>query len=248
MSQFQPGVTRLFVEAPLASGETVDLDEGRAHKLRHVLRLSPGAEVMLFNGRDGEWLARIGDLKKRSARLDVVRQIRPQTPEPDIWLLFAPIKGERIDGVAEKATELGVSALLPVSTERTVVARINRERLLAHAVAAAEQCRRLSVPAVAKLRPLAEALADWPAKRRLLLADETGASPPLATSLRGMSPPLAVLIGPEGGFAASELDDLKKRSFVIAVGLGPRILRADTAAVAALSIAQALAGDWSRPA
>jgi 16S rRNA (uracil1498-N3)-methyltransferase len=238
--------TRLFVESDLSEGLSLGLDPGRAHFLKSVLRLAPGAPLALFNGRDGEFLARIDGFGKGWCSVSVEGRSRPQTTEPDLWLVFAPVKRARIDFIAEKATELGASALLPVFTERTVVDRVNVERLRANAVEAAEQTERLSVPAVREPQPLATLLAGWPAGRRLLLCDETGAAPPAAEALAGAAGPWAILVGPEGGFAPAELDGLRNLAFVTPAGLGPRVLRSDTAALAALAVFQALAGDWRR--
>lgn len=239
---------RLFVEAPLVEGGRLSLDQKQAHYLLHVMRAGVGAEVALFNGRDGEWLARIGEATKRSLTLVLERPLRPQAPEPDLWLLFAPVKRARIDIIVEKATELGVSALLPVFTRHTAMTRVNEDRLRAIAVEAAEQCERLSVPEVRPAAPLESLLADWPDRRRLILLDEGGGGAPIGAALAGGVPgPAAVLVGPEGGFAKSELDGLRALSFATSVGLGPRILRADTAVIAALSCFQALCGDWRTP-
>jgi 16S rRNA (uracil1498-N3)-methyltransferase len=243
-----PPRARLHVAAPLAAGAAVALGESQAHYLRGVLRLGPGDAVALFNGRDGEWRAAIEQLGKRSAALRCLTQTRPQQAEPDLWLLFAPIKRTRIDFLVEKATELGVARLQPVITRRTVAARINPERLLSHAVEAAEQCERLTVPELAEPLPLARCLAAWPAGRRLLVAAESGPALPIADLLAAArsEPPAqgwALLVGPEGGFHPGELDDLHKLPFVSAVGLGPRILRAETAALAGLACWQAVLGD-----
>jgi 16S rRNA (uracil1498-N3)-methyltransferase len=171
--------------------------------------------------------------------------LRNQRPEPDLWLLFAPVKRQRIDSIVEKATELGVSQLFPVFTRHTVMTRVNDDRLQAIAIEAAEQCERLSVPPVHRPLSLEERLADWPAERRLVLLDEGGGGRPIADALTDIGHgPVAVLVGPEGGFAKSELDALRRLSFACPVGLGPRILRADTAVIAALSCFQAICGDW----
>lgn len=250
-----PGVvTRLFVAADLAAGAELALDRDRAHYLRNVLRAAAGESVGLFNGRDGEWRARIASLGKAAATLSVEAQTRPQAPEPDVWLVFAPIKRARIDFVAEKATELGAAALVPVMTRRTVMTRVNTARLRANAIEAAEQTERLSVPAVHEPVALDRLLADWPRDRRILLCAEAGAARPIAEVLREhanhsqmadprAAGPWAVMTGPEGGLAPAELDGLSKLAFVTAVGLGPRILRADTAALAALACFQAILGD-----
>ncbi len=241
---------RLFVDHDLHAGSEVRIDSDRVHYLRHVLRLERGAPVDLFNGREGEWRSRLVAVAKGYATLAVERQLRPQTSEPDLWLVFAPVKRTRIDAIAEKATELGVSALLPVVTQHTAVERVNIERLQAIAIEAAEQCERLSVPRVMPPVAFGKLLAEWPPQRRLLVCAEAGDAAPIAQALHGVAreglPGIAswaVMIGPEGGFARSELDALAKLPFVMPVGLGPRILRADTAALAALACWQAILGD-----
>jgi len=242
--------TRLFVDHDLYAGSEIRVDSDRAHYLRHVLRLERGAHVDLFNGREGEWRSSLVAVAKGHATLAVERQRRPQTSEPDLWLVFAPIKRTRVDIVAEKATELGVSALLPVVTQRTAVERVNVERLHAIGVEAAEQCERLSVPRVMPPVSFGKLLAEWSPQRRLLVCAEAGDAAPIAQALHGLTceglpgaAAWAVMIGPEGGFARSELDALVKLPFVMPVGLGPRILRADTAALAALACWQAILGD-----
>jgi 16S rRNA (uracil1498-N3)-methyltransferase len=245
-------MTRLFVEADLASGIEAPLNEAQAHYLRHVVRRADGAPLLLFNGRDGEWRATLALRGKKAAVAAVAERTRQQAAEPDLWLCFAPIKRARIDTVAEKATELGVALLQPVLTRHTAVERVNLERLRANAIEAAEQTERLSVPEVRTPMELTKLLADWPADRRLLMADETGGGPPIAEALgalddRARAAPWAILIGPEGGFAADELAAVRRMKNVTAVGLGPRILRADTAALAALACWQALVGDWRKP-
>lgn len=236
---------RLFIENDLASGTTLSLDGPRAHYLRDVLRLGVGAEVLLFNGRDGEWRATIVATAKRSLEVGLESMTRAQRDEPDLWLCFAPVKKARIDFIAEKATELGVSALVPVITRRTNVERVNAERLRANAVEAAEQTERLTVPEVREPASLEQVLKNWPATRRLVIADETGGGRPILDALADAKPgPWAVLIGPEGGFTREELDRIAALPGVLPVGLGPRILRADTAAIAALSCLQAAIGDW----
>jgi 16S rRNA (uracil1498-N3)-methyltransferase len=245
-----PGRIRLFTAQPLAVGESVALDGAQAHYLGRVMRKSPGDAVRLFNGHDGEWRAAITELVRNRATLRCEECLAPQKAEPDLWLLFAPIKFGRIDFLAAKATELGVAALGAVMTEHTRIARVNEDRLRANAIEAAEQTGRLSVPEVLATRTLEAVLADWPPDRRLLLCDETGGAP-IVTALSAVaenSPraePWAVLIGPEGGFSGKELAALGARPEVLRVSLGPRLLRADTAALAALACWQAVIGDWS---
>jgi 16S rRNA (uracil1498-N3)-methyltransferase len=237
---------RIFVEAGLGAGARVALSPDETHRLRTVLRLQPGDRIALFNGSDGEWRAEIAAMDRRSCVVVVAEQMRTQEDESDLWLVFAPIKRARLDFLIEKATELGVSALLPVVTAHTVVARVNLDHVRATARAAAEQSERLTLPALHAVQSLAQLAASWPAERHLILCDETGAAPPVAAALAMLAPgPRAVLVGPEGGFAQSELDALRKLPFVCPVGLGPRVLRSDTAALAGLAVAQAIGGDWS---
>jgi len=244
---------RLFTDGDLGPGLAIPLERGQGHYLTHVMRLGEGDAIAVFNGRDGEWRAVIAEARKNAVVLSCEARLRPQRAEPDIWLAFAPLKKTRVDFVIEKATELGVARLIPVFTRHTAAARVNRERLRAQAIEAAEQCERLSVPDIADAIDLDRLLAGWPAGRRLLVLDETGGGRPIATVLTEMGPPQdaeplrhAILIGPEGGFSANELDVLRKLPFVTPVGAGPRILRAETAALAALACWQALLGDWRR--
>jgi 16S rRNA (uracil1498-N3)-methyltransferase len=237
---------RLYSAATLAEGGEVRLDSARAHYLRNVLRLAAGAEIALFNARDGEFRAAIGGLTKSETVVRLAERLRPPVPEPDVWLLFAPIKRQAIDLLAEKATELGVARLLPVLTRHTVVTRVATERMRAIAVEAAEQCGRLSVPEIDEPAPLERVMAGWNSQRPLYLCAEQGAAEPIAhVAARAAKAPFALLVGPEGGFAAGELDHLRNLEFVSALDLGPRILRAETAALAALAIMQAWLGDWS---
>jgi 16S rRNA (uracil1498-N3)-methyltransferase len=240
---------RLYVAAGLAPGIEVALEPGQTHYLRSVLRFGAGAVIAVFNTTHGEWLCRVAEIGKGATRLTVERQLRQPEPEcePDLWLLFAPIKRTPLDWLIEKATELGVADLLPVWTARTQVERINVERLRAHAVEAAEQSERLSVPELRAPQRLDRLLAAWPSARRLIVCDETGAGEPISDAAARLPPgPVALLVGPEGGFDETELDALGKLSFVTRVGLGPRVLRAETAALAAVAVLQAIAGDWRR--
>jgi 16S rRNA (uracil1498-N3)-methyltransferase len=242
---------RLYTGAGLGAGITITPNTDQAHYLLKVMRAQNGEYVILFNGRDGEWLSTVRAVSKKSCALVIVKQRRPQTPEPDLWLAFAPLKKSSTDFLVEKATELGVSRLIPVFTENTNTTRVKSERLAAIAMEAAEQCDRLSVPEVAQPLSLSELITDWPAGRRLLVPDETGGGASLKSVLEISIDDEDIishgfLIGPEGGFAASELDALSNLPFVSRVGLGPRILRAETAALAALSCFQAIAGDWQQ--
>jgi 16S rRNA (uracil1498-N3)-methyltransferase len=240
-----PPRIRLFVGPALRQGENVVLDRVQAHYLLTVLRAKVGTAVALFNGQDGEWRAEVVEATKRHVLLAVGRQLRIQDEAPDLWLVFAPVKRMRIDLIVEKATELGVAALLPVFTRFTAMSRINLQRLAAIAVEAAEQSGRLTVPPIRPPEDLSAVLAGWPAGRRLLVLDESGGGRPIADALTGLTVgPTALLVGPEGGFANSELDALRALSFSTPVGLGPRILRAETAVIAALACFQAIAGDW----
>ena len=241
-------IPRLWVSESLAAPVTLDADQ--THYLRAVMRLGAGAELLLFNGRDGEWQAKITSISKNSATAEPMRQTRSQQPEIDLVLLFAPIKRGRVEFLIEKAVELGVSALQPVMTRRTIISRLNLDRLNAHAREAAEQTERLSVPPVLAPLALEAALRNWPEGRRLILCDESGTAPSLGKVLQEAEPcaeSWAVLTGPEGGFEPSELDLIRRFPFATPVSLGPRILRADTAALAALAVFQALRGDWDSP-
>jgi 16S rRNA (uracil1498-N3)-methyltransferase len=234
---------RLYIDHPLGAGQAVPLSADQAHYLGNVMRLGPGAAVTVFNGREGAWRARVATLGKGAGVLEAEARAAPQRMPPDLWLLFAPLKKARTDFIVEKATELGAARILPVQTDHTNADRIARARLQAHAVEAAEQCGGTYVPPVAPLERLAAVLDRWPEERRLIWADEAAAGP--ATALAGTPPgPLAVLIGPEGGFSDAERRRLADLPQTLRISLGPRILRADTAAVAALTLVQAAAGDW----
>lgn len=243
--------TRLFVAEDLAPGSALTVGGKSAHYLLNVLRMTAGDRLTVFNGRDGEWLAAIAAAGRMRCELALEQRIRTQHAEPGPWLLFAPIKKTGVDFIVEKATELGAARLWPVLTRRTQSGRVNLERLQAQAIEAAEQCRRLTIPAIAAPVALAELPAHWPPDRRLIVLDERGTAPPLAAVIQDgarqySAAPVGFLVGPEGGFTASELDALTTLPFVSAASLGPRILRAETAALAALACWQAVAGDWGQ--
>lgn len=239
-------IPRLYVRADLLEGASLTLEEAQSHYVRHVLRLKEGARVHLFNGRDGEWEAMIDAVGKRDTVLCCTRILREQTQSPDVWLLFAPIKHGKIDFLAQKATELGISRLWPVMTQHTMVSRINTERLQANVVEAAEQSARLDLPNVIEPCDLMQALSHWDTERILLFGDESGHSAPAPEVLAPLAGrKLALLIGPEGGFSLPEHEHLRTLAFARGISMGPRVMRADTAALAALAITQAICGDWS---
>jgi 16S rRNA (uracil1498-N3)-methyltransferase len=230
---------RLFVDVPLAGGGLLEPSAAQAHYLLTVMRRRTGDEVVLFNGRDGEWLATIDPVERRRCRLAIVEQLRDQLPEPGPALLFAPLKRVRQEFMIEKATELGVARLEPVFTRRSVVDRINRARILSIAIEAAEQSGRLTVPEIEPPTSLDQRLESWTDGRLLYFGDETGAGGPLLETLRDKGPG-DLLIGPEGGFTDAELAGLRSLDHVVAISLGPRVLRAETAALAALACWQAV--------
>lgn len=230
---------RLFVAADLAPAAEIVLNGEQAHYLRAVMRRGPGDRVAVFNGRDGEWRAAIVDLGKRGGHLTLESQSRPQQKARPLDLLFAPVKRAGTEWLVQKATELGAARLRPVLTRRTERARLRLERLQTIATEAAEQCERLDVPVIDEPVELAHLLADWPAGTPLLFCDERAPGPPLLQALADLMPPAGLLIGPEGGFDPAEREDLLARPAVRQVSLGPRILRAETAALAALATCQA---------
>jgi 16S rRNA (uracil1498-N3)-methyltransferase len=244
MERHDHRLQRLFTEADLAADAIAAADRDQTNYLLNVLRLKAGASLLLFNGRDGEWLAEVENASKKACSLRLVRQTRPQTTPNDLWYLFAPLKQARLDYMVQKAVEMGVSTLVPVITQHTQVGRVNQKRMLANAVEAAEQCGVLNLPEIDEAAKLDAVLSRWPEGRHLIFCDEAADGNPIENlrPLRGK--PLAVLIGPEGGFSQTERDRLTALPFVATIALGPRILRADTAAVAALAIIQTAAGDW----
>ena len=233
---------RLFVDETLAPGAR-RIDGPPAHYLLQVMRLKVGDPVKLFDDVTGEWLATVAAAGKRDLTVDVTTQLRPREPVPDLWLCAAPLKKGRVDWLAEKACELGVDRLVPVVTRRTVVDKPNTDRLRAHMVEAAEQCDRTALPQVADPVKLPALLRDWPADRTLFFADEAGGAPAL-DAMRARPGPAAILIGPEGGFDDDERASIRAHPQAVGISLGPRILRADTAAAAAVTLWMAAAGDW----
>lgn len=245
-------IPRLYLPVDLKAGQAVSADDRATHYLRNVMRCAIGDPVYVFNGRHGEFAAEIAEIGKRGATLRVTALRRLQMGVPDLWLCFAPLKKDATDFLIEKATELGVAAFQPVFTQHTTATRLNLERLAANAIEAAEQTERLTLPDIRTPRSLAELLRDWPPERRLVLCAEAGPASPIADALSTLKPSVkktnawAVLCGPEGGFARSELDLLSNLPFVTPVGLGPRILRADTAALTALAVFQSILGDGAQ--
>ncbi|EKF20662.1 16S rRNA (uracil(1498)-N(3))-methyltransferase [Nitratireductor pacificus] len=236
---------RLFIDAPLAADAMVETSREQAHYLTHVLRMREGAEVLLFNGRDGEWYAELAEAGRKSVRLRVTRQARPQTPVPDLLYCFAPLKKGRLDYLVQKAVEMGAGCLQPVITQHTQVAKAATARLEANVMEAAEQCGILAIPAVREPVRLDSLLEGWEPDRRLIFCDEDAATNNPMQALSGIKErKIGLLVGPEGGFSDAERAQLRARPFVTAIPLGPRILRADTAAVAALAVIQATVGDW----
>ncbi|WP_028967580.1 16S rRNA (uracil(1498)-N(3))-methyltransferase [Sphingomonas phyllosphaerae] len=233
---------RLFVETALSPGPLA-LSGPQAHYLVSVMRTKVGDPVKLFDDASGEWLAVASAVGKRDLTLDVQERLREREAVPDLWLVAAPLKKGRVDWMAEKACELGVARLVPVVTRRTVVDKPNTERLRAHMIEAAEQCGRTAVPEVTEMVKLPALLRDWPADRALFFADELGGEP-AAVAMRERRGPAAVLIGPEGGFDDEERAAIRAHPAAIGIALGPRILRADTAAAAAIAVWMAVAGDW----
>ncbi len=232
---------RLFIDQPLSLGQQLAIDGGQAHYLTGVMRLKAGDRIILFDDRTGEWLAEIDSVAKRSLTARLTERTREREDVPDLWLLAAPIKKGRIDWVAEKASELGVARWKPVITQRTIVDRLNLDRLRAHMIEAAEQCERTALPILDEPVKLAAILRDWPADRALIFADEEGGVPMIDAIAPG---PAAILIGPEGGFTPDERAAIRAVPQAVGVSLGPRILRADTAMASAVTLWMAKAGDW----
>ncbi|MFZ1961572.1 MAG: 16S rRNA (uracil(1498)-N(3))-methyltransferase [Methylovirgula sp.] len=245
MARYDFAARRLYVETRLDADTRVELNPAQSHYLRNVLRLSDGAEILVFNGRDGEWRARLSGTP-RNAALVALAQTRRQEQGADLHYLFAPLKHARLDYLVQKAVEMGAGLLQPVLTRHTQTARVNIERMRANAIEAAEQCGILALPRVAEPLKLERLLAAWPEERLLIFCDEDAdsADPLRALGAAKQGAPLAVLVGPEGGFDPFERTAILANSSVIRVSLGPRILRADTAAVAILALVQTVLGDW----
>jgi 16S rRNA (uracil1498-N3)-methyltransferase len=245
MPHYDFRTARLYIDAPLAAGSPLTLDRAQSHYLRKVLRLKDGQDILVFNGHDGEWRAAI-EGGPREVMLRLRDCTRPQTTAGDLHYLFAPLKSARLDYVVQKAVEMGASRLQPILTQHGQVARVNLDRMRANAIEAAEQCGILSLPEIAEPVFLADALSAWQSERHLVFCDEAAdvADPLAALANVPRGAPLAVLIGPEGGFAADERAAFLKLPHVVRLALGPRILRADTAAVAALALIQSVIGDW----
>jgi len=239
---------RLYVRAPLAEGAVLALSPEQSNYLVNVLRLGAGARVLVFNGGDGEYSASLAAAARKGAALSIGPQTRPQEAPPDVDFLFAPLKHARLDYMAQKAVEMGAARLRPVVTRRTQVARLNLDRLEANAIEACEQCGVIWTPKVLPLEPLERALAQWPAQRLLVFCDEEAplADPLAALSEAGPSAGVGLLIGPEGGFDDKERAAILALPRVARLSLGPRVLRADTAAVAAFALVQSTLGDWSK--
>lgn len=235
---------RLFVDAPLSEAAEVRVDGGQAHYLISVMRVKQGAPIKLFDNRTGEWLSEVAILAKRDLILRITAKLRPREDVPDLWLMAAPIKKARVDLVAEKACELGVARFCPVITRRTIVDRLNLDRLRMQMIEAAEQCGRTALPEIDEPVKLSARLKDWPVERRLFFADEEGGIP-FAEAARTNAGLAAILIGPEGGFDDEERAAIRALPQAIGVSLGPRILRAETAALAAISVWMATVGDWA---
>ncbi len=248
MPRTHSSLRRLFVDVPLEAGTEIVLDKDRSNYLLNVLRSRAGDRVIVFNGRDGAWMAAIAMESKKAVRLTVSERTAEQTPPSDLWYGFAPLKVGRLDYMIQKATEMGAGIIQPVTTRHTQVTRIKQQRMRANAIEAAEQCEVLSVPEIGDETTLEALIAAWPqvhGERKLILADEgEAAGSPVATLTGLQGERVGLLIGPEGGFSDQERELLRDLPYTVPVSLGPRIMRADTAAVAALAVIQSIIGDW----
>ena len=238
-------MVRLYLETRLESGLETACTRAQANYLLNVMRLAQGAEILVFDGETGEWRARVLRQKRSACSLQILERTRAHKPGPDIHYLFAPVKRARLDFMVQKATELGVAALCPVMTHLTIARRVKLERMRANVIEAAEQCGVLRIPQVRESMPLDKMLDGWDSARRLIYCDEAAPVASPLEALSGLAPgPLAVLVGPEGGFDPGERDRLRDLDFMLPISLGPRVMRADTAAVAALALVNAVLGDW----
>lgn len=238
---------RLFIQEPISKDSTIYLEKEHAHYLFQVMRCRAGDMISIFNGKDGQWDAKISDITKKQSIVVAVEQTKAQQVESDITLCFALVKNTPISNILQKATELGVTSLQPVITERTNVSKLNIERSERIVIEAAEQCERLTIPKIKPVVTLSELLTNWDSKCKLILCDESGNANPIMDELPKIKPSqVAILTGPEGGFIESEFAILREKTYITPVTMGPRILRADTAAIAALTCYQAVLGDWSK--
>ncbi|MCP5382393.1 MAG: 16S rRNA (uracil(1498)-N(3))-methyltransferase [Kordiimonadaceae bacterium] len=244
MSNKKPKI-RLYLDDQINSGTVFLIEGNQGHYLVNVMRVKLGDYVIIFNGFDGEWLAEITKVGKGKAKITLREKVSEQKSDPDLWYLFAPIKKARIDYMVQKATEIGVSRIIPVLTERTNLDKIKFDKLLVNAIEAAEQSGRMTVPQIDDLLQLDKVLKDWPENRGLIFCDEAGDAIPMQEIKKSFDK-WAVLIGPEGGFSPQEREFIRAHQNTVAITLGPRILRADTAAVAALSLWQSFLGDWAQ--
>lgn len=235
---------RIYMDVPLRVGEIIDCLPEQSHYLANVLRLEKGDEVYVFNGADGEFCTRVAEAGKKRCSLQIASKYKNFEKSPDVWILFAPLKKDNTDLVIEKATELGVSKIFPVITEYTNANKVRSERLTAQLIEAAEQSRRQDIPELCEADTLQHVLQNWPVERKLFYLDETGSGAEIVKMLENNSGPAAFLVGPEGGFSQKELEFLQKCNYTYAITLGKRILRAETAVIAALSCWQAVCGDW----
>ncbi len=238
---------RLHLHAALSDNAEIALEREQGHYLVNVLRVGSGDPVQVFNSTEGEWLAYITEATKKSVRIRIEKRLSEATPPPDIDYLFAPIKHQRLDYLVQKATELGARRLRPIITARTIAERVNLDRMRANVIEAAEQCNLVFLPEVLEPQKFDAVLKTWDPSRRLIFCDETATVSDPLQALEGLEPPLAICVGPEGGFTEDERKHLKSLPFVTVIKLGPRIMRADTVAIAALSLIQAKLGDWGSP-
>jgi 16S rRNA (uracil1498-N3)-methyltransferase len=238
---------RLHLDAALSTNAEIALEREQGHYLVNVLRHGAGDPVQVFNSNDGEWLAYITEAAKKSVRIRIEKKLSEATPPPDIDYIFAPIKHQRLDYLVQKATELGARRLRPIITARTIAERVNLDRMRANVIEAAEQCNLVFLPEVFEPQKFDAVLKAWNPSRRLIFCDETATVSDPLQALEGLKPPLAICVGPEGGFTEDERKHLKSLPFVTAIKLGPRIMRADTVAIAALALVQAKLGDWASP-